>query len=246
MMVNKENLNFESPAGTMIRGADDCSPMTLDTGSSGAKSYSGIDYSGVEPQRPSFAVSPCDEATAAAGIKKHDTVVDPEIGLLMDDAEGGNNVEQPSFLDTPARARAYLNALEAKAQTIGRYFDPGTGATTINDSINAPQFTFVDGNATLTSGSGMLVVTGKLTMRGNADFRGVILVLGEGVLERNGGGNGDILGGITIAKFGRSSGNFLAPTFTTNGGGNSNVQYDSASIANALNAATNVSGIREF
>src|SRR5688572_3576038 len=246
MMVNKENLEFESPAGTMIKGSDDCTPMTLDTGSSGAKWYSGIDYSGVEPQRPSFAVSPCDEANAAAGIKKHDTVVDPEIGLLMDDAEGSNNVEQPSFLDTPAKARAYLNSLQAKAQTIGRYFSPGSGATTINDSVNAPQFTFVEGNATLTSGSGMLVVTGKLTMRGNTSFKGVILVLGEGVLERDGGGNGEILGGITIAKFGRTSGNFLAPTFTTNGGGNSNIQYDSASLNSAMGSATNVSGIREF
>jgi hypothetical protein len=89
-------------------------------------------------------------------------------------------------------------------------------------------------------------VTGKLTMRGNADFKGVILVLGQGELERDGGGNGEILGGITIAKFGRTSGNFLAPSFTTNGGGNSNIQYDSASLANALASATNVSGIREF
>jgi hypothetical protein len=246
MMINKENLEFESPAGTMIKGADDCSPMTLDTGSSGAKWYSGIDHSGVEPQRPSFAVSACDEATATAGIKKHDTVVDPEIGFLMDDAEGANNVEQPSFLDSAAKARAYLNSLQSKAQAIGRYFDPGTGATTISDSVNAPQFTFVDGEATLTSGSGMLVVTGKLTMRGNTDFKGVILILGDGELERNGGGNGEILGGITIAKFGRTSGGFLAPSFTTNGGGNSNIQYDSASVTNALGSATNVSGIREF
>lgn len=243
MMLNKENLEFETPAGTMIKGSDDCSPMTLDTGSSGAKWYSGIDHSGVEPQRPSFAVSPCDEATAAAGIKKHDTVVDPEIGLLMDDAEGANNVEQPSFLDSANKARTYLNALQTKAQKIGRYFSSGT---TVDHSVNAPQFTFVDGDATLTSGSGMLVVTGKLTMRGNTNFKGVILVLGQGVLERNGGGNGEILGGITIAKFGRTSGNFLAPSFETNGGGNSNIQYDSNSLTNALASATNVSGIREF
>jgi len=164
----------------------------------------------------------------------------------MDDAYGSNNVEQPSFLDTAAKARAYLNSLQSKAQTIGRYFDPGTGSTTVNDSLSAPQFTFVDGDATLTSGSGMLVVTGKLTMRGNTNFKGVILVLGDGVVERDGGGNGEILGGLTIAKFDRTSGNFLAPTFTTNGGGNSNIQYDSASLSSALASATNVSGIREF
>src|SRR6185436_3872378 len=146
--------------------------------------------------------------------------------------------EQPSFLDSASKARSYLNALQSKAQTLGRYF---SGGTTINDSLNASQFTFVDGNATLTSGSGFLVVTGKLTMRGNTDFKGIILVLGQGELERNGGGNGDILGGITIAKFGRTSGNFEAPTFTTNGGGNSNVQYDSASVRGAQGSGMNVS-----
>ena len=243
LMVNRETLDLEMPAGTLLRGADDCSPLNLDTGSSGTKYYSGIDYSGVDPQRPSFAVSPCDKDAANSGIKKHDTVADPEIGLLMDDAEGADNVEQPSYLDNANKARAFLNSLQSKAQTIGRYFG---SSMTINDSLNAPQFTFVDGDAMLTSGSGMLVVTGKLTMRGNTNFKGVILVLGDGVVERDGGGNGEILGGLTIAKFDRTSGNFLAPTFTTNGGGNSNIQYDSASLSSALASATNVSGIREF
>jgi hypothetical protein len=246
LMINREALEFESPAGVTIRGADDCSPLILDTGSSGSKWYSGADHAGVDPQRPTFAVSPCDKEDADAGIVKHDTVADPEIGLLMDDAEG-SDVEQPSFLDTAAKARAYLNALQSKAQALGRYFKPGAGSsTTIDDSLTSAQFTFVDGDAALTKGSGFLVVTGKLTMRGNTDFKGVILVLGEGVLERDGGGNGEILGGITIASFSRTSGNFLAPTFTTNGGGNSNVQYDSQSIRTAMGSATNVSGIREF
>jgi hypothetical protein len=243
LMVNREYLDVELVAGVLLRGADDCTPLDIDTGSSGSKYYSGIDYSGVDPQRPSFAVSPCDQAAADAGIKKHDTVADPEIGLLKDDAEGSTDVEQPSYLDSTAKARTYLNSLQSKAQTLGRYF---SGETSINDSLTAGQFTFVDGNATLTSGSGLLVVTGKLTLRGNADFRGVILVLGQGELEREGGGNGDILGGITLAKFNRTSGDFLAPIFHTDGGGTSNVQYDSASVRNAQSSGMNVSGIREF
>ena len=247
LMVNRESLDVELVAGVLLRGADDCTPLDLDTGSSGSKYYSGADYSGVDAQRPAFAVSPCDQDDANAGIKKHDTVADPEIGLLMDDAEGSDNVEQPSYLDSTAKARAYLNSLQSKAQTLGRYFNPGTGsATSINDSLTAGQFTFVDGNATLTSGSGLLVVTGKLTLVGNADFRGVILVLGGGELEREGGGNGDILGGITVAKFNRTSGDFLAPIFHTDGGGTSNVQYDSASLRSAQASGMNVSGIREF
>jgi hypothetical protein len=247
LLVSKANFDFETPAGVTLRGADDCSPLSLDTGSSGAKWYSGIDHAGVEAQRPAFAVTPCDEDDAKAGIKKPDTVVDPEVGLLGDDDTAPGTVETPSFLDSADRARAYLNALQSKAQTVGRYFNPGSSSsTTVDDSVNAPMFTFVDGNCTLANGSGFLVVTGTLTMRGNTNFKGVILVLGTGELIRNGGGNGEILGGITIAAFNRTSGNFTAPTFLTNGGGNSNIQYDSSALRSGVGSGTNVSGIREF
>lgn len=247
MLVTRANLEFEAPAGVTIQGADDCTPLVLDTGSSGSKWYSGIDYSGVDPQRPTFAVTGCDQDDAVLGIKKPDTVVDPEIGVLANDNDAAGTVERPSFLDSPAKARAYLSALQAKAESVGRYFKPGSGsATTVADPIDSPQFTFVDGDCTLADGAGFLVVTGKLTMRGNTNFRGAILVLGEGVLERDGGGNGEILGGITIARFDRTAGPFLAPTFTTNGGGNSNVQYDSQSVLRGINSAMNVAGVREF
>ena len=247
LMVSQANFEFELPAGVTIRGADDCTPLTLDTGSSGTKNYSGVDKAGVDPQRPTFAVSGCDQNDANAGIVKHDTVEDPEIGILGDDDTTPGTVETPSFLDTADRARAYLDSLQAKAQSTGRYFKPASGsATTITDSLTNPMFTFIDGDCTLLSGSGVLVVTGTLTMRGNTDFKGVILVLGQGVLVRDGGGNGDILGGITIAAFGRTSGNFTSPTFTTNGGGNSNVQYDSSAVKNGVASGMNVSGVREF
>lgn len=243
LMITRAYLEYDAPAGVTLRGADDCSPLNLDSGSSGTKWYSGVDYSGNDPQRPTFAVSPCDEDDADAGIKKHDTVADPEIGQLVDNASGANAVERPSFLDTADKARLFLNGLQAKAQSLNRYFNTSTN---VNDSLDSPMFTFVDGNCTLASGSGFLVVTGTLTMRGNTNFKGVILVLGTGELIRDGGGNGEILGGITIAKFGRTSGNFEAPTFYTNGGGNSNVQYDSASLNRGLASGSNVSGVREF
>ena len=245
LMLTKANLEFEVPAGVTFRGADDCTPLSLDTGSSGAKWYSGIDYAGVEAQRPAFAVSPCDEDDAKSGIKKPDTVVDPEVGLLGDDDTTPGTIETPSFLETADRARAYLSSLQSRAQSVGRYFK-SSSATTIDDSVNAPMFTFVDGDCTLTNGSGFLVVTGTLTMRGNTNFKGAILVLGTGQLIRNGGGNGDILGGITVAAFDRTAGNFTAPTFHTNGGGNSTIQYDSSALKNGIGSGINVSGIHEF
>jgi hypothetical protein len=246
-MVNKENFEFDMPAGVTFRGADDCTPISFDSGSSGTKIYSGIDYSGLEPQRPAFAVSACDQADVDAGIKHHDTVIDPETGILGDDETTPGTVDTPSFLDNANRARAYLNSLESKARATGRYFvSTATNPVTITDSLNISMFTFCDGDCTLLSGSGVVVVTGTLTIRGNTDFKGAILVLGKGEIIRNGGGNGDILGGITVAAFGRQSGNFTAPTFNTNGGGNSNVQYDSASLRSAVGSGMNVSGIREF
>jgi len=241
LMVNKENLEFEIPAGFTLRGADDCTPFSFDTGSSGAKTYSGIDHAGVEPQRPAFAISACDEDNAT--IKKPDTVSDPRIGILGDDDTTPGTIETPSFLDSADRARAYLTTLQNKATSSNRYF---SGDHTVNDSVTVPRFTFVDGDCTLTSGSGFLVVTGTLTMRGNTNFTGAILVLGKGVLVRNGGGNGEIYGGISIAAFGRTSGDFTAPTFNTNGGGNSTIQYDSLALKNGIGSAMNVSGIREF
>ena len=245
LMVNKENFEFDTPAGVTIRGADDCSPLTLATGNSGSKVYSGVDAAGKEPQRPAFAVTPCDQEEATNGLEKPDTISDPKIGILGDDDTTPGTVETPSFLDSANKARAYLNNLQSKAQKLNRYFNSDSG-TTVNDSLNSPMFTFVDGDCTLKSGSGLLVVTGTLTMRGNTNFKGSIMVLGKGVVIRDGGGNGDILGGITIAAFGRTAGGFTAATFNTNGGGNSTVQYDSTALTNALGSGTNVSGIREF
>jgi hypothetical protein len=243
MLVTHANFEYETPAGFTVKGADDCTPISFDSGSSGAKWYSGVDNAGVEAQRPAFAVSPCDQDDVDKGIKKHDTVTDPEIGILGDDDTTEGTVETPSFLDSADRARAYLSSLQTKAELTGRYF---SGTTTVSDSINSGKFTFVDGDCTLTSGAGMLVVTGTLTMRGNTDFRGVILVLGKGQVIRNGGGNGDILGGITIAAFNRTVGGFTAPTFNTNGGGTSTIQYDSAALSTALGSGTSVNGVREF
>jgi hypothetical protein len=245
MVMSHVNLDFDAPAGVTLQGADDCSAPTFDSGASGAKWYSGIDYSGVDPQRPAFAVTGCDSDDVNAGIKKHDTVVDPEIGVLAYDDSVAGTVERPSFLDTADKARAYLNALQSQAQSIGRYFNQGS-ALTVNDPLDSPNFTFVDGDCTLTNGAGFLVVTGALTMRGNTNFKGIILVLGTGVVIRNGGGDGNILGGITISRFDRTSGGFLAPTFNTNGGGNSTIQYDSQSVSQGLRSGSTVSGIREF
>ena len=118
-----------------------------------------------------------------------------------------------------------------------------------------PKFTFVNGNCTLDGGAGLLIVTGDLIMSGNPTFNGVVLVLGGGSINREGGGNGNIHGTIYIAKFARSwpaSENnlphpFLAPSFHTSGGGTADLRYDSEWVQKAKDALGDiVRDVREY
>jgi len=75
-------------------------------------------------------------------------------------------------------------------------------------------------------------------------------VLGEGVMERDGGGNGDTWGAIVVAKFDRESHDdrgFRSATYNMDGGGNSTTGYDSNQIDRALSTAGLRSlGVREY
>lgn len=156
----------------------------------------------------------------------------------------------PAFLETADAARALLDELEAEARAQNRYFKPaGTSSRTVTNADGTtarPGFTFVDGDCfldTSAGAAGVLVVTGNLEMNGNPSFDGVVLVLVGGTVNRDGGGNGVFSGAIVVVRFARTwqaseDGQphpFLAPTFNTNGGGNSTIQNNSVAITNSLN-----------
>jgi hypothetical protein len=83
-----------------------------------------------------------------------------------------------------------------------------------------------------------LIVTGNLEMNGNPSFEGLILVLGAGSVNRDGGGNGNVYGAMAVAKFPiNGTGGFEAASFQTNGSGTATMQYDSDAIRKALNMA---------
>jgi hypothetical protein len=138
----------------------------------------------------------------------------------------------PAFLQTADQARALVSALKAIAQSQSRYFSSWSGAS---GTTSTPAFTFVDGNATIDGGAGLIVVTGNVIFHENSSFRGLILALGNGSLSREGGGPSSFYGGITVARFG-ATGGFLAPTYSTESdqGNVVSMQYDSAAISSAL------------
>jgi hypothetical protein len=247
MAVTRVILNFKTVAALALRSADDnISTMTLTLGNSNAKTYSGHDYTGTQPALPSIAVTGLQDVLVAAdAITKGSTVVAEQVRQVP-------IADLPEFLQTADNARAFLSYMQSVSYNLGRYYTSFSGYA---GTSAAPKMTFVNGDCNLDGGAGLLLVTGKLTMNGNPNFDGIILVLGDGNVERVGSGNGNVLGTIYVARFARSwpaseNGNphpFLAPTFITNGAGTMELRYDSPRVRMAENVmGCIVRDVREY
>ena len=238
LIVNRTNFDFDPPATILMRGADDGTPVTFTTGDSAVKEYSGHDHSPTGRVLPTFGATVGGDMTIEINASNKNTVADPIAATI-------SNSSLPPWLRSANQARAFLADQKANAISQNRYFTTFSGSS---GTSSAPAFTFVDGDCNLDGGAGLLIVTGTLTMNGNPSFDGLILVLGAGNVIRDGGGNGNIYGSMTVAHFDPvNSGPFLSPTFNTNGGGNSTMQYDSDAVRKALNiGGPRVWGVREY
>jgi hypothetical protein len=121
----------------------------------------------------------------------------------------------------------------------------------------SPRFTFIDNYdgdpvelGPNHQGSGLLIVTGELITQGTTDFQGIILVLGRGKMDRNGGGEGLLQGAILVAPFdpnGAPGDPIGVPWFKIDGGGNSTIAYDSVWVRRAMDlSGFRVLGVREY
>ena len=250
VMVTRFIFDFSPQAMILMVGDDDgATPQPgFAIGESEAKDYSGYDQTDPTKSLPVFGVTHDNDLTSVTTVIGNSK---PETVSGVDKVTEFSNAQLPYFLQSADNARAFLSVLQERAQTTERYF---TGTTTDVGTVDDPKFTFIDGDATLVEGAGLLVVTGKLTSDGAVGFKGIILVLGEGVFDRSGTGNSDLLGAIVVAKFARNwpSGDtgphpFLAPTFSVSGGGTGLTAYDSASVDRALSAnGVRSLGVREY
>ena len=124
-------------------------------------------------------------------------------------------------------------------------FLASSGAAPTNWGTNAaPAVNVIEGDYSGgISGTGILLVTGTLTMNGNPSFNGLILVIGKGNVVKNGGGNGVLNGSLFVANLYSDPpptyNNLIPlgannppgiPTIAWNGGGNATIQYDSCWI----------------
>lgn len=263
VLVNRYTIDYSVNAVVTLPNGS-ANPISFALGGSNVTSTSGTDASGTGSTLAAYAVSNGDYNTT-------NNVID---GCLPDGSNCGNgpNVtpgdpavlvanNTPSFLQSVATAREFLYGTEGMKNAAinqGRYFTTAAAAfaSTAGIGANNPDgvFTFVDGDLTLgpgnPTGQGTLIVTGSLTLDGNFNWNGVIMVLGEGEVYRSGGGHGNIYGALFIAKFaptGVSTDVFQAPVFDTSGGGTANIQYSSDAVDKAKSVGGHsVRGVREF
>lgn len=240
-MIGRFVLDYDPRSTIAIRSADNgVSTVTFDGGSSNAHTFSGNDNAAGSPNISAFAVTGAQDLPAITG--QHGTVT------------GSPAVQQvslsnlSSWLQTADQARTTLNKLELAAKSQNRYFTAAAPPASYGTAAN-PAFTFVDGNCNPGGGSGLVVCTGNVAFDGNNSFNGLVLALGGGVITRDGGGGGVSYGAFAVARFDRNAwgGPFLAPTFNTDGGGNSSIFYDSIWVEKALNAAGRYTlGVNEY
>lgn len=263
IVVNRYTLEYDVKS-VLTAPNESGTPISFNLGGSNVTSTSGTDASGTGGSVAAVAVSNQD-------YNRTNNVID---GCQPDGSNCGNgpnvtpgdpmvlnNSNTPTFLQSVANARTFLYGSEGMKQAAinqGRYFASGAAALASDAGIGANNpdgvFTFVDGDMTLgpgnPTGQGTLIVTGKLTLDGNFNFNGVIMVLGTGEVYRSGGGHGNIYGAIFIGKFpaaGLDSDLFGAPVFDTSGGGTSNIQYSTDAIDRAKSVGGHaVKGVREY
>lgn len=264
IVVDRYTLDYPVKAVvTLPNGSGDALPFNL--GGSNVTSTSGIDRDGGGESLAAFAINNADyntvnniidgcnaDGTNCGGSGPNVTPGDPAVLTSSN---------TPSFLSSVSNARQFLYGSEGMMNSAinqGRYFTTGASAIASTAGLGANNsdgvLTFVDGDLTLGPGSptgqGTLIVTGNLTLDGNFNWKGVIMVLGEGHVYRSGGGNGNIYGAMFVAKFaktGASTDVFGAPTFNTSGGGTANIQYSSTAVDKAKSVGGHaVKGVREL
>lgn len=169
------------------------------------------------------------------------------------------SIEVPDWLSSPAKLDAQIRELYEIAVKSNRVFGSnGLTPPDLGDVVKGQGITFIDGDSDFSgAGGGILVCTGKLTLNGGVDFKGLIIITGEGGFERTGGGNGTLQGNTVIAPYAKSrmlqsggvlpadksgiaTASFLGPKYKISGGGTSELRYNSSSVNNGLNGVNNI------
>lgn len=166
-------------------------------------------------------------------------------------------VSLPPVLQTPSSLNSLVQAITRSADLV---LTPPTGTaldqTSLPSTMSAsnPVVVVVNGDFNLHgygTGYGLLLVTGKLDYDPDASWKGLILVIGQGIFTSTKAGAGEIDGAVFIAKTLDSANNSLADpnlgaaSFTQTGGGKG-IRYSSSWVTRAQALPYQVLSFREI
>jgi hypothetical protein len=182
----------------------------------------------------------------------------------------GGGLSTPSVTDvtgnlpTTESSPSQLEALVAQIESTANYViqgpvasltpaQLGTAANPVTVVIDSPN-NGATADLTLsgnTTGYGILVVRGSYYPAGTVGWNGIVLVIGQGDVQGNGGGNNSYNGAVFVAKTRDASGNILnnlgTPIFDWSGGGGNGIAYNPCTINNATqNQSYQVLSFREI
>lgn len=236
-----------APATLTLIGPNAGGGFVFNPGTSNAMQYSGDDVASNFYIPPIGTVDPTNLQTVQDSVDGEPP--NPFNGTVVgtpSDVSG----EMPTWLQSPTKLNQTVESLRTISETSGRYYASGTLPTDgFGDNSTGRGLTFLDGNAEFTgNGGGILVCTGTLTLNGNFNFNGIIIVIGAGGITRTGGGTGILQGNVIIAPYNKNDllAGFLPPKYDLSGGGNSGIIFNSTSVQDGLVGASNfVMGVAE-
>jgi hypothetical protein len=230
-------------------------PPAYDNGNSNAQDHTGTDCplgGGI----PNLYVPIVGTTNSASDAQVEDDMQRPE-NFNSGSLQGADTVADLTNPAEPALAQSglapidpvwldcdYVKQLVLDLIDDADYYCDTDGGSCTTPVGNAGDVVVIDGDATAGSFSaGLLLVTGELTYSGNDAWHGIVLVFGEGLLHRNGGGNGHNSGAVVLANIDPTpdgpradksdwcSSGFGETSFSVNGGGNSTISYCSDDVS---------------
>ena len=229
---------LSAPAALTLVGSS--SGFVFNAGNSNNVDYSGNDAAHTGIQIPSIGTT---NQTNLDYVNNNPPKTTP------DPAPADVSLELPLWLENTYNLDSTIKNLKGIAVASGSYYASGVTPSSFGNNATAQGITFADGDVELSGlGGGILVCTGTLTLHGNVNFNGLIIVTGSGGLDRSGGGNGTLQGNTVIAPYNPNNlaAGFLGPKYDISGGGDSTLVFNSSSVANGLMAVSNfVIGVAE-
>jgi Tfp pilus assembly protein PilX len=244
----EDKFPFTSPSALTMDG-------TLDTFSGGPSNQWGVNGN----DAPGCGVAAVGPPVHAIGVLNT-----PDIGIIDAGIVRPNNIigsgGAPDVANISSTLPPYLQSVSALQQLVSTLKinvtqpvinGPASGLSNPG-ALGNEQIIYVNGDLTLsgnTQGYGVLVVTGTLNISGTVGWNGIVLVVGKGIFNTS--GTNQYNGAVVVANTVDALGNPL-PTMGTsqvqvNGGGHGGFQYSSGCINMANNLSTfHVVAIREL